>query len=187
MNDKEIQIMEASLRILGRYGIKRATMGDIAKEADISRQTLYASFANKDEIIVAALHYFSTKTQTAVLLAWETQSDLSEKLDTFFQLEIRNIFEMVRNSPDAEELTTGANTETRAAIKCVYMEKQNMLARLFAPYQDAIVASGQNLDDFAYFVQSSAINFKHSADNLDDLNRLLASLQSMVLLTTRAT
>jgi hypothetical protein len=35
--------------------LRKATMGDIAEQAGISRQTLYARYANKDEIMAAAM------------------------------------------------------------------------------------------------------------------------------------
>jgi TetR/AcrR family transcriptional regulator of autoinduction and epiphytic fitness len=41
--------------VFGRYGFRKASMDDIARSADISRQGLYLYFANKDALFRAAV------------------------------------------------------------------------------------------------------------------------------------
>jgi len=47
------QIMVAARRIFSKNGFNRATMEDIAKEAELSPGTLYIYFKNKDELYVS--------------------------------------------------------------------------------------------------------------------------------------
>ena len=44
-----------ALEVFGRYGFRKASMDDIARAADISRQGLYLHFANKDALFRAAV------------------------------------------------------------------------------------------------------------------------------------
>ena len=55
MSEKQANIIEAATATFARYGVKRTTMGDIAEQAGISRQTLYSFYPNKDEILSAAI------------------------------------------------------------------------------------------------------------------------------------
>jgi len=49
------QIAEAALRLFARYGYKRTSMDDIAREAGLARATLYLHFKGKDEVFRAML------------------------------------------------------------------------------------------------------------------------------------
>ena len=44
-----------ALEVFGRYGFRRASMDEIARSADISRQGLYLHFANKEALFRAAV------------------------------------------------------------------------------------------------------------------------------------
>ena len=47
---KRKRIMDAAIEVVMRYGFKRMTMDDVAKEAGISRPALYLVFKNKTDI-----------------------------------------------------------------------------------------------------------------------------------------
>jgi TetR/AcrR family transcriptional regulator of autoinduction and epiphytic fitness len=49
------QVLAAALEVFGRYGFRKASMDEIARSADISRQGLYLHFANKDALFRAAV------------------------------------------------------------------------------------------------------------------------------------
>src|SRR4051812_37619078 len=49
------RILAVSLEVFGRYGFRKASMDEIARSADISRQGLYLYFANKDALFRAAV------------------------------------------------------------------------------------------------------------------------------------
>src|SRR3954454_12328632 len=47
--------LAAALEVFGRYGFRKASMDEIARSADISRQGLYLHFANKEALFRAAV------------------------------------------------------------------------------------------------------------------------------------
>jgi TetR/AcrR family transcriptional regulator, regulator of autoinduction and epiphytic fitness len=49
------RVLGAALEVFGRYGFRKASMDEIARSADISRQGLYLHFANKDALFRAAV------------------------------------------------------------------------------------------------------------------------------------
>lgn len=49
------QIADAALRRFARYGYKRSSMDDIAKEAGLAKATLYLHFKGKDDVFRAML------------------------------------------------------------------------------------------------------------------------------------
>jgi len=66
LTDRDTRILTAAIAVLSRYGLRRTTMGDIAEAADISRQTLYAAYAGKDEVILAALAHLKDDMLAAI-------------------------------------------------------------------------------------------------------------------------
>jgi TetR/AcrR family transcriptional regulator, regulator of autoinduction and epiphytic fitness len=56
-NAREERILAAALQVFGRYGFRKASMDEIARSADISRQGLYLRFAGKDALFRAAVRH----------------------------------------------------------------------------------------------------------------------------------
>ena len=56
-NAREERILAAALQVFARYGFRKASMDDIARSADISRQGLYLRFASKDALFRAAVRH----------------------------------------------------------------------------------------------------------------------------------
>ena len=52
---RQERVLAVALDVFGRYGFRKASMDDIARSADISRQGLYLYFANKDALFRAAV------------------------------------------------------------------------------------------------------------------------------------
>lgn len=49
------QVADAALRLFARYGYKRTSMDDIAREAGLAKATLYLHFKGKDDVFRAML------------------------------------------------------------------------------------------------------------------------------------
>ena len=48
---KEEQIVESARRLFGKYGYKRVSMDEIAREANVTKRTVYTYFKSKEEIL----------------------------------------------------------------------------------------------------------------------------------------
>ena len=53
--ETESRILDATLEVAGLYGLSRLTLEDVAKEADVSRQTVYRYFGGRDQLISAVI------------------------------------------------------------------------------------------------------------------------------------
>src|SRR5919112_5703495 len=52
---RQERVLAVALEVFGRYGFRKASMDEIARAADISRQGLYLHFANKEALFRAAV------------------------------------------------------------------------------------------------------------------------------------
>lgn len=53
------QIADAALRCFARYGFKRSSMDDIAREAGLAKATIYLHFKGKDDVFRAMMERFA--------------------------------------------------------------------------------------------------------------------------------
>jgi AcrR family transcriptional regulator len=55
------QIADAALRRFARYGFKRSSMDDVAREAGLAKATLYLHFKGKDDVFRAMIERFGAQ------------------------------------------------------------------------------------------------------------------------------
>jgi AcrR family transcriptional regulator len=80
---REIDILEAARTVFAEKGFKRATVNDIAREAQFSPGTLYLYFKNKEEFYTAlAIDMLRNMTQENQKIAQQDSFSTEEKLST---------------------------------------------------------------------------------------------------------
>src|ERR1700692_2844000 len=52
---RQEQVLSGALEVFGRFGFRKASMDEVARSADISRQGLYLYFASKEALFRAAV------------------------------------------------------------------------------------------------------------------------------------
>ncbi|MEM6105659.1 TetR/AcrR family transcriptional regulator [Mycobacterium sp. 050272] len=73
-------IVESAFACFGRQGLQRATIVDIAKQAGISRSTIYEYFSDKASIVEACAEHASQQFYREMTKAMERGSSLEDKL-----------------------------------------------------------------------------------------------------------
>ena len=181
MNDKPIHIIDAAIQQFSLYGAKRVTMSDIASQAGISRQTLYASFSNREEIVDAVIQTMMQRNIEKIIEAWATASDLDQKLDIYFDHAIIFPFEMIQRLPDIKDMIFGSDSTSQLTIHACSQKNQQVLANMLKEHETTIVNSGQSVEQLAKFLQQSAMNFKSSSQDMAELKTMLTSLKLAIL------
>lgn len=182
MTERHHKILDAAIAVFSRYGLRKATMGDIAEQAGISRQTLYARYANKDEIMAAAMQRIADQVCHEVTENWTETKSLSDRLDVFLERAIVRFFDQLQQMPDSSDLLTGHGEGALAAQIMAENGKIALLTRLFTPYAEVLAARGSSPRELAEFFFASASSFNFTARDLDHLTALLATLKRTTLL-----
>nr|WP_294812960.1 TetR/AcrR family transcriptional regulator [uncultured Sphingomonas sp.] len=181
MKEREEAICDAAARMFMRYGVKRTGMNDIAGEADISRQTLYNAFPNKDAVLVATVRLFMNRALRQAETELESCSDLRAQLDIVFEHLARRPYAMAHSTPNAEDVIEGVGTESRKAISEYRDGFRAVLEKLFAPAEEKVRAAGITIHQLADAVVNFATAAKHQARDQAHLDELLQSLTAMAL------
>ena len=131
------QIIVAAKRVFSNKGFSKATMEDIAKEAELSPGTLYLYFKNKDELYASLslriLHYLYIRLEH---LNSDNSFDYNQRLDAlkdamydvyqFDPMILINMFHL-QSSETLQNLTP----ELLSEIKRLSRESLSELAKLF--------------------------------------------------------
>jgi AcrR family transcriptional regulator len=79
-SDRQIQIIQASIKLIGTKGIQGLTTKNLAEAVAISEPALYRHFANKMEIIGAVLDYLRFNVQVKYAMTVNMNISSEEKL-----------------------------------------------------------------------------------------------------------
>lgn len=185
MSDTRTTVLEAATRTFARHGARKTAMADIAEAAGVSRQTLYALFGNKDDLLAATINHVAAKNFARVEEGLKECTSLEDKLDVYFAQTIVSAFELIEGSEDPEDIMSGHSEAGRAALAAVEKQHTKLVSRLLAPYRSQIEASGHTVNQLAHFCVVCARGFKHSARSKRDLKELLKALKLSVLLAAQ--
>jgi AcrR family transcriptional regulator len=80
VDDKQQRIIEAARKRFRHYGVRKTTMQEIARDADVAVGTLYLYFKDKDDLLVACTEEYVTwhRRQAEAILA--SDASASDKL-----------------------------------------------------------------------------------------------------------
>jgi AcrR family transcriptional regulator len=80
--EKTTQIFDAALKIFARYGYKKTTVEDIARDVGMTKGNLYFYFKDKRDLYNQAVAHALLKWQSRVAAAVEQQDDVADKFVT---------------------------------------------------------------------------------------------------------
>jgi AcrR family transcriptional regulator len=114
--------MRAAVRCIQRHGIRKTTMDDIAREAGISRPSIYRFFADREELLVALTeeHSRALITRTHKFLARQAtfEDALIEGMIYLAQHGNRDPFTRFLVTPHDSEFAMSFGTTDTAAALC---------------------------------------------------------------------
>ncbi len=88
-SEKRAQILTLAKKKFERFGFSKTTVDEIAKDANISKRTLYQEFENKEKILEELLMFEALSVRKAILNQINKVADPAEKLETFIRLALK--------------------------------------------------------------------------------------------------
>lgn len=95
-DDRVQQLLESARQVMGDFGVRRTTVGDVAKAAGVSRQTVYEYFPTKEHLIRETLKHGAGRLVTAGFDAAEAHGGTPEER---LAILITVSLEFLRSSP----------------------------------------------------------------------------------------
>ncbi|MEP5759218.1 MAG: TetR/AcrR family transcriptional regulator [Litoreibacter sp.] len=181
MTDRNTRLIKAALVVFARYGVGKTTMNDIAREADVARQTLYNAYSSKEEVLRAAVRFAADETFDTILTAWDGDISFGEKLDIFFENAQLNWYDIGQASPDAAELFEGIHKAAHEELQHVAATWGKHFERLILANTSPGTPGHDNAEHLADFIYSASTNAKHNASDRDNLVHRLRMLKLSIM------
>ena len=91
----EARILVAALAVIGRRGVRRLGMQEVAEAAGVSRGTLYRYFPSKEHVLAAAAEYDGQRFSTGLDDALAAARDPADRITAFMAYS----FDFIRTHP----------------------------------------------------------------------------------------
>jgi len=99
-----IRALDAALVVFARYGYQRASMADIAREAGVSRPSLYLWFENKPALFNALADHLKVEALNGAQAAWSPDVDFAANLEATILAKDLTFYTLLHASPHGAEL-----------------------------------------------------------------------------------
>lgn len=162
MNKKADKILNTTIRLFIRDGVRKITMDDIAENSNVSKVTIYKYFADKDSLYhEVGKHIFSDYTEQLRNTAASEQA-LIKKLYDFLDI-ISNFtnsgkFELCR------ELVKYNNALENEYDLYLQIYRQAMLALIDEGLENGLIKSSMNRDMIFHYIDMGVVYYQQSPE-----------------------
>jgi len=171
--DKRRQaILSAALVQFSRYGFRRTSMEDIARQTGVSRASLYSYFENKEEIfrnLSVALHEEALGSAERILKDDTGRESLEARVEDALVAKVGRMHELVAESPHGSEILDENSRLCGDVVSSSADRFQQMLAAaLLAGARRGEIdlkAAGLTSNAAAELIRLAANGLKQSAEN----------------------
>ena len=184
MTDRDKYILDAAVRLFSRYGVKRTSMGDLAEEAGVARQTLYNAYKNKDDVLRALIRYHTDMAIDEIEAGLDGVQALGDQLDIIFNRMSVAGFDLVQATPNAQDIIEGFNAIGQRELEASAEKFRAVIERILSPHEAALLRSGLTAIGLSDFVQRSA---KAASSDARDRDHLIGQLNTLKNLCQVAT
>jgi AcrR family transcriptional regulator len=184
MDQKETRIIDAAFGLFYQHGYRKVSMSDIAQASQMSRPTLYASFANKEDIFAALVLRQCARNEAATAARLPAAEGLAAQLACLFEIWVVEPAASVIDSPNGIDMMANCGVYAPAALDAIYAALEAHLAAVLASamrHQETMSAA-----DIAYILRVATTAIKASADSLPALRHVVEGMITMAVATVHA-
>ena len=142
--DARSKILQGAIRSIARHGLERSSIASVAREAGMSRQTLYAYYANRDDLLRDAITRAANDLMERV-----GQRVLTATNATDFLVELTlGVVEGVRSSPAISAMLYSLDTAQGREL-AMSPAVRSIVAESLAPLTALAPHTAERLDEIA--------------------------------------
>ena len=178
MDQDDAHILDAAMSVVIRYGMKRTTMADIAQAANVSRQTLYDRYGDKDGIMAAAIRLTTRRNAAELRAAFASALGLAEKFDAYIDVIVWRFCDVMQAMPDVADLERGMGPASVEASAEAIAVKRQLLAEMLSGH---LPEGGPSATELAAFIELASTRTKMAEPSRQVLAGFIDTLKTAVL------
>ncbi|MEO7207509.1 MAG: helix-turn-helix domain-containing protein [Steroidobacteraceae bacterium] len=162
-------VLEAAVAVFARYGYRKTSMEDVARAAGVSRQGLYLSFANKEELFRRALeHSLSDQLACAITALSRAEDSLETRLVAACK-EWSGRFVGSLGADAADLMCASTSLAGKTLTEYEWQFEQALVNAIGGtPVAERCAAAGLNIADFARALHATARGLKQTCKTQED-------------------
>ena len=184
LSDTEARIIDATIDVLLKFGPRKTTMNDIAEAADLTRQTVYVSFGNKDAVLAETVRYIGGHHLSQVAVAWDYCPTLMDKLKAYSRIVVLDQHDEDTGGDDPQELISAYSKVGRSAYDEVRARHADMWAEQLTPSEAPLATVGLTPAALARFIVTTSFNLKRMEVDRGLLHDQMNALNAAVIALT---
>jgi AcrR family transcriptional regulator len=184
MDPKETRILDAAFALFYQHGYRKVSMSEIAQASDMSRPTLYASYAGKEEIFAALVGRQQATNDVATTQRLPAARGLAAQLACLFEIWVVEPAASVIDAPNGIDMMANCGVYAPQALADIYTALEGHLATVLK----AAMRSEKTMraTDIAYILRVATTAIEASADSLPALRHVVAGMITMAVATVQA-
>jgi len=175
------KIIAAARQVFMRYGFKRATMGEIAEAARMSRAALYLVYPSKEDVLTAVVTQVFAAMLDEIRHGLGRFATVEEQLTFALDVWCVTGFELAQASPDAKDLYESSYQFAAEVTARATADFVALVADVLDPLvrrQDKVALSSVQI---AQLLVSAVPGFKSSVTTTEQFRAMIARLITIVL------
>jgi AcrR family transcriptional regulator len=162
-------LLEAAVSVFARFGYRKTSMDDVARSAGVSRQGLYLSFANKEELFRRAVEHSLNSQLASAIAALSRFNDVLETRLISACTEWSGRF-VGSLGTDAADLMCASTSLAGATLREYEWQFEEALAAAIArsPLAEKCAAAGLDIADVARALHATARGLKQACKTKED-------------------
>tara|TARA_B100001179_G_scaffold183483_2_gene139013 strand:- start:1286 stop:1843 length:558 start_codon:yes stop_codon:yes gene_type:complete len=184
MEERACMIAEAGYEVISRYGIRRATMNDIAQAAGVSRQTVYNIFPNREELLHGVIRYHFWHKWNEIEEAIDQIEDREKRIAILLDHLVVRSWESMQAMPHADELEIEIDTTMRERMSDIHQEAVRKLCEFFNAYEEQLNSRGMTAQGIGEMLHLAFVGMKLSSTSQAQLETVVGTMKACLLSVT---
>jgi AcrR family transcriptional regulator len=163
-NEKRTRILQAAQSLFIRYGIKRTSIDEVARAADIAKGTLYLYYESKEMLFAEVAKNICADILAEAHRAAAMPAPLADRLVGILDAEVGVLHRLVEHSPHVRELTETKQAMASATFATLDQDMKQLITT---------VLSEENIarEDAAEMFLAAAVGTTQRGDSSAELYR----------------
>ena len=136
-------ILDAADRLMARYGFRKMSMDDVAKEAGVSKRSIYVHFENKEDVGLSSIGRVVQKVHDELLVVAESSSPPLTKLSLMLERRVVGRIEQVRDYAHSLD-------ELFEIVRPAYMARRAKFFEIESELIQGVLFEGKELGEIEY-------------------------------------
>ncbi len=149
-NNQPDDVLMKAISVFFQYGYRKTSLDDVANAVDVSRQTLYQRYKNKENLFKLAVEaIFTDSISQCREVVNEADLSTEESIEKIFDIWCGECVSVMKNSPHAAEVMDATHSLIGGYVKDIQQDFIKIIIEILERDENLSIAEGMNVEQVA--------------------------------------